>query len=374
MNPGRSLIKMDIILVIVLLLSSCIGGGGNGDVPPTGSKKKTITHSVSCVSPNIARPSPGDKLRTGEELKVRLLMPGRKDMPDSVLIKFGDRELMLVSGMWEETGIPTEGMLPGRRTLEVTAYREGERCEKRRMGIYIVSDIVPTVYSYEVVNTYPHDKTAYTQGLVYHDGFLYEGTGQRGRSSLRKVVPETGEPWASLNLPKEYFGEGICIFNDRIIQLTWTSGIGFVYDLGSFRLLNKISYPTQGWGISTNGHEYIMSDGSNKLIFLDPNSYSETSRIEVCDNKGPVSNLNELEYINGLVYANVFMTDRIAVVDPSSGKVLSYIDLTGLLKEEDKHPSLDVLNGIAWDAPGKRLFVTGKNWPKLFEIKMVEPQ
>jgi glutamine cyclotransferase len=225
--------------------------------------------------------------------------------------------------------------------------------------------------TYEVINTYPHDPNAFTQGLVYEDGVLYEGTGLKGRSSLRKVELETGEVLQRLDLAAQYFGEGITIWEDKIIQLTWQSHIGFVYDKESFELLREFSYPTEGWGITHDGTRLIMSDGTATLHFLDPETFVETGSVQVFDSNGPVVRLNELEYINGEVYANIWQTDRIARIDPDTGKVTGWIDLTGLLSVEDLRQSVDVLNGIAYDAEHDRLFVTGKLWHKLFEIELV---
>ena len=220
------------------------------------------------------------------------------------------------------------------------------------------------------MKTYPHDITAYTQGLVYDNGIMYEATGLVGKSSLRKVKFETGEVLQSFLVPDNMFGEGIALHKDNIVQLTWQNQTGLVYDKSSFRLLQRFSYATEGWGLASMDDKLVMSDGSNILYYLNPDNYGEISRIEVYDNKGPIANLNELEYINGEIYANIYQTDRIARIDPSTGKVKSFIDLKGLLKEEDKKPDTDVLNGICWDEKNKRLFVTGKKWPKLFEIKL----
>ena len=226
-------------------------------------------------------------------------------------------------------------------------------------------------YSYDVVNTYPHDPDAFTQGLVFENGALYEGTGLRGRSTLRKVELETGEVLQMRSLPPQFFGEGITIYGDRIAQLTYTSKVGFVYDKGSFELLGEFQYPTQGWGITHDGERLIMSDGTSALHFLDPETFEETGRIQVRDEDGFVTRLNELEYIQGEVWANVWMTDRIAMISPETGQVVGWIDLKGLLSPNDCTGPVDVLNGIAYDAESERLFVTGKLWPRLFEIELV---
>lgn len=229
-------------------------------------------------------------------------------------------------------------------------------------------------YTYRVVNTYPHDRRAFTQGLVYVDGTLYEGTGLYGESSLRRVDLATGEVQQQRDLDPQYFGEGIAVVGDRIMQLTWQSNVGFVYDRGSFEPIDQWSYPTEGWGLTYDGSRLIMSDGSATLRFLDPQTFAEIARIDVADANGPVTRLNELEYINGEVWANVWQTDRIARVDPQTGRVVGWLDLTGLLSAEDRAEPVDVLNGIAYDPATERLFVTGKLWPKLFEIEVLPQQ
>ncbi len=232
------------------------------------------------------------------------------------------------------------------------------------------NDLIP-VYTYEIVSTYPHDRGAFTQGLVFEDGMLYEGTGLRGRSTLRTVELETGDVLRLYSLPVQLFGEGVTVYGDRIFQLTWKANVGFVYDKDTFELLQRFSYPTEGWGITHDGQRLIMSDGTSILHFLDPETLEEIGQIEVYDQNGPVTRLNELEYIHGEVYANIWKTDRIARIDPHTGRVVGWIDLTGLLTEQDRVEPVDVLNGIAYDAENDRLFVTGKLWPKIFEIEII---
>jgi glutamine cyclotransferase len=227
------------------------------------------------------------------------------------------------------------------------------------------------VFTYEVVNAYPHDRNAFTQGLVFEDGVLYEGTGRHGYSTLRRVDLASGDVLQIRKLPDQVWGEGITIFGERIIQLTWQSGIGFVYDKDSFELLQEFHYPTEGWGITHDGERLIMSDGTSTLRFWNPETFEEIGRIEVRDKEGPVTRLNELEYIQGEVYANVWKTDRIARISPDTGEVVGWIELAGILSPEDRTEPVDVLNGIAYDAETDRLFVTGKLWPRLFEIELV---
>jgi glutamine cyclotransferase len=230
------------------------------------------------------------------------------------------------------------------------------------------------IYGYQIVHAYPHDRAAFTQGLVFaDDGFLYESTGLYGQSSLRKVELETGEAVRLRRLPADCFAEGLTLWQDQLIQLTWQEHVGFVYEKESFRLLRTFTYPSEGWGITHDGKRLIMSDGTAVLRFLDPVTFQEIDRIEVKDQNSPVSRLNELEYIHGEIYANIWQTDLIAVISPETGEVLRWIDLRGLLSQEDRLQPVDVLNGIAYDAKGDRLFVTGKLWPKLFEIQLVPP-
>ena len=223
------------------------------------------------------------------------------------------------------------------------------------------------VASYEVVRSFPHDPAAYTQGLVFADGILYEGTGLNGQSSLRKVRLENGEVLKLQKLEDQYFGEGIALVGNAVLQLTWRSEIGFVYDKNTFERKRTFTYTGEGWGLAYDGKRLIMSDGSSTLRFIDPTTLKETGRLFVRDGARPVPQLNELEVVKGEIFANVFMTDRIARISPKTGSVTGWIDLTGILSPR---AGTDVLNGIAYDAAQDRLFVTGKLWPRLFEIRI----
>jgi glutaminyl-peptide cyclotransferase len=224
------------------------------------------------------------------------------------------------------------------------------------------------------VHVYPHDTSAYTEGLFYKDGYLYESTGEAGESTVRKVELETGKVLQRHDVPDAYFGEGIVDWNHELIQLTWKSELGFVYDLASFRQQRTFRYPGEGWALTRDSKHLYMSDGSPVLRVLDPNTLTATGSIMVTDNGEPVTNLNELEWVRGEIYANVWMTNRIARIDPATGHVTGWIDLSGLLDVSRlPDPGNDVLNGIAYDEQHDRLFVTGKRWPKLFEITLVKP-
>jgi len=230
----------------------------------------------------------------------------------------------------------------------------------------------PPDSGYEVIGIYPHDFRAFTQGLVYDDGQLYESTGRLGSSSLRRVHIGTGAVLQRYNLEEAYFGEGLALVDGRLIQLTWTSQVGFVYDRRTFERLNDFSIPGEGWGLANNGGDLAMSDGTSVVRFLDPETMSETRRVSVTDANGPVTRLNELEYVRGELWANIWQTDLIARISPDTGKVIGYLDLTGLLDHwawSQLWPlHTDVLNGIAYDAARNRVFITGKLWPVVFEI------
>ncbi len=226
-------------------------------------------------------------------------------------------------------------------------------------------------YAYEVINEFPHDPEAFTQGLDYADGFLYEGTGLYGASSIRQVALETGEVLRIKELPRAYFGEGVTVHNGRLVQLTWKSQTGFVYDLETFDRVGDFNYLGEGWGLTHDGRRFIMSDGTTRLRFLDMKTFQPIGELYVRYGDSPVTRLNELEYIDGLVYANIWKEDRIAIICPASGYVVGWVDMTGLLPPEER-ARVDVFNGIAYDPAGDRIFVTGKLWPKLFEIQLVE--
>jgi glutaminyl-peptide cyclotransferase len=226
------------------------------------------------------------------------------------------------------------------------------------------------VFTYRVVRVYPHDPDAFTQGLQYVDGVLYEGTGLNGRSSIRKVALETGKVLQRRSLPVEHFGEGITVWKDDLVELTWQTHVAFVYDRITFEPKKRFSYPGEGWGLTSDGTNLIMSDGTDQLRVLDPVTFAEKRRINVTAEGQPLRQLNELEMVKGEILANIWQTDFVARIAPESGKVTGYVDLRGLLTPAER-ASTDVLNGIAYDAAGDRLFVTGKLWPKLFEIQLV---
>lgn len=242
--------------------------------------------------------------------------------------------------------------------------------QSEMLNIKLKSDIVPEKYTYKVIKTWQHNTKAYTQGLEFDEGILYESTGQYGESMLTKIQLENETVLQSINLPSDVFGEGITILDDKVYQLTWKSSIGYVYDKNTLNKLYEFNYPTDGWGLANNGKELIMSDGTENIYFLDKEYFSEIRRIQVYDNEGLVDNINELEFIDGLVYANIYYTYEIIAFDPENGKVMKKIDLSGIVNHEKEAKKIDVLNGIAFDETKNRLIVTGKWWSKFYHIKI----
>jgi glutamine cyclotransferase len=332
---------------------------------------------IACNSQKVPKtisfssPKAGTLISAGDSVELRLQIPEGNSV-DSIVYLFDGK---VIRKQQDNTTFyfDTNGQSFGSKLIVAKHYQEGKETESTS-NIVIVPSSAPEQYAFTVVNTFPHDTKAYTQGLEYQDGFLYESTGLNGKSSLRKVELATGKVLKKVDLPSTLFGEGLTIVGNKIIQLTWQSGIGIVYDKNTFEKEREFSYQAsrEGWGITFDGERLIKSDGTNRLYFLDKDNYQETGFIEVYTDKGPLDQINELEYINGKVYANVYMTDKIVIIDPLSGMVEGEINLIGLLPQSHHTPETDWLNGIAYDKHNDRLFVTGKNWDTLFEIKLLK--
>jgi len=350
--------------VLVFAFAAC--GNRNGITANQLPEKRSLPKVTTLLNP-----AEGLKLHTGDSVVVELAVPDTV-LVDSVEVFINGKKEKTIAGTLL-TEIPTVSMSTGKAGIRTRVYLSNGQMETHSRQVILLSDIVPVEYGYRVVNVYPHDVRAYTQGLEYEDGVLYEGTGQKNESSLRKVRLETGEILKIRNLDGDIFGEGITIFGNRIYQLTYKSQMGFVYDKNTFEEIQKIYYQNrEGWGLSHNKEELIMSDGTNIIYFIDPELFTVNRQIEVYTDKRADDSLNELEYINGRIWANRYYTDEIVIIDPATGKVEGRINLKGILPVSDRKPTTDVLNGIAWDREGDRIFVTGKYWPKLFEIRIFE--
>lgn len=270
--------------------------------------------------------------------------------------------------------IPADSVGVGQQRITADSKVSGNQYgEHLSSTAYILSDTEPGIYTYKVIRKYPHDTEAYTQGLYLDNGNLYEGTGQNGKSQLRLWDFKQNKILQSVNLDARYFGEGIAPYKDRIYQLTWRGRVCFVYDKKTLKQIQQFNYPTEGWGLTFDGKYLVMSDGTQYLYFYDPETFRQVKKIQVADNTGIAERLNELEYINGEIWANVYTTDWVVAIDPATGKITKKIDFSNILTpEEELQPNLDVLNGIAYDSAAGKLYITGKNWPGLYEVQVIE--
>ena len=362
---------LPLVILALLLITSC---GEKKEHPATKNRKDTVNNGNNQTGNGnlvfIESPKYNEMFSPGDQIKIKVSLSDKNQKIDSASL-FIDNEKVTTSALPFEYTWDSKNQKPGKKKIQVK-YLNGSKEEAGESQLQIKSEIKPVEYTYTVVNTYPHDITAYSQGLFYDNGVLYEGTGQYGESTIRKVELKTGKVLTSFNMPNSIFGEGITILGNKIYQLSWQSGKGYVYDKESFKILQEFEYDTEGWGITSDDKKLFMTDGSNKIYLMDKNTFAVTGTLEVYNNNGPVANLNELEYIKGSIYANVYLTDYIVIIDPETGKITGRIDMKGLLSRVKVTHKVDVLNGIAWDPKGDRLFVTGKWWPALFEVKLVE--
>ena len=269
--------------------------------------------------------------------------------------------------------IDINGFKLGKQAISATIFYEG-KSKRLNNTVYFLNHTPPVVYTYEVVNEYPHDSEAFTQGFVYHNGYFYESTGQNGKSTLRKTEIATGKVLKKIDLDKQYFGEGMTIKDGKIYQLTWRKKVGFIYDLESFELEKTFDYgqSKEGWGLTHNNDFLVKTDGTERMWFLNAETFEEVSYIETYTNKRKAEKLNELEFVGGKIYANIWQQNSILIVEPSTGAIEGIVSLKGLQSKAGQKGEDNVLNGIAYDAENDRLYVTGKNWNKVFEIKLIE--
>jgi glutaminyl-peptide cyclotransferase len=350
---------------------SCSGRSGKKS-EPAAQPAQIISEEVPVKLIKIVSPGEDAGFKLNQPIKIMLAPEDQNNLPDSVTVYFNSKYVTtLKSGKFEYQVTPSFTSSTGRKSLKVTAYKDGKPKNTVTRFTVIFSDIAPKKYGYKVMHTYPHDRNAFTQGLVYNNGEFFEGTGEAG-SCVREVELETGKVIRQHDLDASLFGEGIALYRDQIFEVTWKNKVGFVYNKSDFKLIHKIYYPTEGWGLTTIDDKIVLSDGTNVLYFYEPEMFTVISKIEVYDNEKKRDSLNELEYVNGEIWANIWYNDHIARIDPSTGKVLGYINLKGILPASDREAETDALNGIAYDEKGKRIFVTGKRWPKLFEIKVTE--
>ena len=347
------LYKFLVFTFIAVLISSC------------GSNSKPEINDFSITSnATFNKNAQVYSISKDKTLELQIKNP-KKHSIDSVTYSYNNLKT--------KASIPLSNSKLGLQEVTATIYYNGTS-QKATHSIQVLNDEVPKIYDFEIVNEFPHDITSYTQGLEFFNGELYESTGQRGESKLRKVDYKTGEILKNIDLAKSYFGEGLTILNNKIYQLTWESKTGFVYDVESFEKIKDFSYnqSKEGWGICNDGNVLYKSDGTDKIWTLDPETLEEIDYIETYTNKGKIVGINELEWVNGKIYANRYQLDGVAIINPKNGAIEGVVDFRSLKKKVTQHKGLDVLNGLAWNPETQTLFVTGKRWDKLFEVRIIE--
>lgn len=337
--------KLFIITVLSLSLWTC-GDNPNG-------KKSNFTVTTDAKNNTIA---------LGETIKLSIANPKNKTI-NNITYKIGSKDI--------DADFKVQNIPLGEQMVTATVAYD-ETTEETSTKLTVLNNAAPKIYSYKILNEYPHDITSYTQGLEFHDGVLYESTGQYGNSKLRKVDYKTGELLKNINLESQYFGEGITILNDNIYLLTWKENIGFIYDVDTFKKTGSFNYgkSKEGWGLCNDGQVIYKTDGTNKIWKLNPETLAEEDYIQIYTNTGKIDSLNELEYIDGKIYANIYQRNGVLIINPENGAVEGVIDFSPLQKLVTQHKTLDVLNGIAYNPETNTIFVTGKDWDKLFEVEV----
>lgn len=355
-----------LFILVLLVLTACNESTKltKTESKKTEKKKQKYRHNISLKSYKS-----NDYIHTvGDSIPFEYTSNARTK-PDSIRLIVENKAVQTFKNKtiyWLSSGSKT-----GNIRLNFVFYWGDSIQQSEMLNVKLKSDIIPKKHTYKIIDTWQHNTKAYTQGLEFDEGILYESTGQYGESMLTKIQLENETVLQSINLPSDVFGEGITILDDKVYQLTWKSSIGYVYDKNTLNKLYEFNYPTDGWGLANNGKELIMSDGTENIYFLDKEYFSEIRRIQVYDNEGVVDNINELEFIDGLIYANIYYTYEIIAFDPKNGKVIKKIDLSSIIKHEKDTKKIDVLNGIAFDKTKNRLIVTGKWWSKFYHIEII---
>ena len=354
---------------ILLITFSC---NNNPTVNQIKSTDQDIQNETSSIKGFIVvSPIKYAKFTVGQQFAVQLSSIDSTKKIDSVRIYLGNKNYKTQPGVLNfPLTIADESL--GKQSLSITAFFHDKTQQSENMEVMVLSNITPVTIPFNVVNVYPHSAESYTEGLLFDNNYLYEGTGMEGKSKILKYEFKTGKVLQDLSIAPEVFGEGITIIKDKLYQLTYRSKVGFVYDRKTLSVIRKFKYTfeTEGWGLSTDGKDLIMSNGSDRLYVLDTTYMNVMREIKVCDNFNAVDSLNELEYVNGVIYANIWQSSRIVQIDFKTGKVLGYINLSSIVPEEERGNEANVLNGIAYNPATGNLFVTGKCWKKLFEIKL----
>jgi glutamine cyclotransferase len=340
------------LLLLVLFLSGC----------GTCNKKTKIAAWATIID--------GTYVKSGDVITGQLRYIDGEEPIDSIAYTLNGVRILASNALSEPVKVFTDTMKLGSYNFLATVYHEGKK-EEHAARITLISNITPQQLPKQIGEVYPHSNQNFTEGLYFHNGMLYESTGMEGTSFICRYKLGSKTPERLTTLPREYFGEGSILFNNKLIQLTWRNGVGVVYDATTLKQIHEFRIPGEGWGLTYDGASLIMSNGSHRLLYLDTATFATNKIVEIFDNRGRVDSLNELEYADGVIYANRWMSDKIAKIDAKTGKVLAYINCEGLLTEEEiRENNCDVLNGIAYNPQTKKLYITGKNWPKIFELKI----
>lgn len=333
--------------------------------------RETRDNQVIVKSPIEIKSSDGNyKIREGDTFSIDVIC-SKQDTFSEISLLLNDSVYLNPQDFPFGYSFETTKLPLGTNRIKVSAVT-GDKVESKTITFTLLSGTSPVQYTFQIEAEFPHDPKAYTQGLLFHEGHFYEGTGQKGLSSLRKVNPKDGSIVQKVDLNKEIFGEGITIFQDHIYQLSWSSKVGFVYDISTLEEINRFYYSGEGWGLTNDEEHLIKSNGTERITFHMPETFREIRALEVYSNEGPVDKLNELEYIDGKIWANIWQTEKIAIINPENGRLEGLVDLKGILPGKDRDQNTDVLNGIAYDSDNNRLFITGKYWSKIFQISIRE--
>ena len=356
-------------ILTILILFSC----KNGKDYTSGQHKETNKETKNYELIEFAKPFNNSSFKLGETITFQIHKVSDTTRIDSVKISVDDKYAATLSDKKLQFSWNSKNSRLGHIPVEAKAYAPGGLNESVTLYILLLSDTKPVQYTYKIIKVYPHDRSSYTQGLKYENGFFYESAGEYGMSALKKVRLETGESVMFSSLDPTIFAEGLAIKDDQIYQITYKEHLGFVYAKSTFKLLRKFSFDyAEGWGLEFDGKKFLMTDGSCNVYFMDPDHFTQTGKIEVTSDEGTIDSINELELIHGKLYANVYTQDYILIIDPTTGKVLGNIDFKGILPKKDYDENTNVLNGIAWNPANDHLFITGKNWPKLFEVVIIK--
>jgi glutamine cyclotransferase len=363
------MIGIRILICSVLGLGTIFSSCQNGNYKASITEQKSKSSSENQNFLEFESPSNGCQIRLKENVLFNL-----KKLKDSFQF---DSIQLIIDGINATTLLPnnikfnwnTENSRLGKIQAGALVYSKGEVLQNLQTIIFILSDTKPVEYTYKIIKTYPHSRNAYTQGLIFEDGYFYESVGEYGKSALRKVKLETGQATQTVNHEATIFAEGLAQYKDKLYQISYREQTGFVYDKKTFKLERKFNFDlSEGWGLEFNGQYFLATDGSSFIYFMEPEYFTQKGYIQVVDDQGSIQNINELELIKGQLFANVYTKNIVLIIDPKTGKVLGKIDFTGLLPQTEIDETTDVLNGIAWNPQNGHLYITGKNWPKLFEV------